>query len=975
MNDQQLLDAFVRQGSEDALARLVHRHVDLVYSAALRQVRDPHLAEDVTQTTFIALVRHAPRLTGERVLPAWLLLTARNAALDAVKARSRRNRHEREAAQMTPNLRQPPDESEWEQVAPHLDEALASLSADDRRAVTLKYFEGCTAEQVAGRLGVSADAARQRLHRATLRMRGYFARKGLDISAAALGPVIASNAVHAAPPALAAATASALAATVHTAVGASAAKGTVYVIAGTKVKLLAFALAALVVAGGSAIAVRRLAQKPHGTTPVAMVEHAGPAHETPPSQPSTVIGYALTPEGKPVVGAEVVASTQRHYVAISQGSTYSNGTPVPPFLGVGMIKVADYLSFDYLDGQHVMPSRDVKGWQGVTGTDGRFELHLNQPAAGVVVRSKFGVVVAAAADLAQNPRITLQPWGQIEGDVYIGSRVVPKATVTTENLANPQTLNRANIIVQAGALSDGNGHFVIPQAMPGTTIIFRPISMAAENKQLIRHGDAVDFAIFPPWHGSPHQVQIPVGGTVHVSVGGAGRAVIGHVTRDVHSYPFRRVNITPRPASGPNRPIPYTVSVDMTPEGTFRVDDLPAGSYHLHVETGLIAERWSTPPRYRFLDTTAAADKDFEIPPMATARMDEPLDLGATGLSLLPRIDVGKPVPEFTARGKDGATFKLSELKGKFMLLQIGAGAILPAHRDTDRMLAIHDRFLNDPRFTMLSVDSDPPPAKSLEPDVSPWRHATVHDTETDLPRAYLNSGSTLYAIDADGKLVASDIDAFAAYDVLDRTLKPAMGSMRINVDHVRQGLVNPETPYTRVVAPKIDNAARSASVRIMDGQRADNSGPPDRLVDGRMPATDDAPTQNFKFADSTLEGRVGFDLGRTIAISAINSYSWHKDKRAPQVYRVYGSDGASPGFDPAPKNGTDPVVGGWKFIADVDTRPANGPSGGRYAVGISGPSGTLGNYRYLLFVIFPAQADDVSGHTFYSEINVIERK
>ena len=202
-----------------------------------------------------------------------------------------------------------------------------------------------------------------------------------------------------------------------------------------------------------------------------------------------------------------------------------------------------------------------------------------------------------------------------------------------------------------------------------------------------------------------------------------------------------------------------------------------------------------------------------------------------------------------------------------------------------------------------------------------------------------------------------------------------AAGTVHVEVEHLPRQSVTASTPYQRVPAPNADNAARNASVVIVDGRRAPNSGPPDRLVDGRMPTSEDAPTQNLKFEDGTLEGRVRFDLGSVMPIAQINSYSWHKDKRAPQVYKVYGSDGTAKNFDPAPKIGTDPAGCGWTKIALVDCRPREGPPGGRYAISISDSSGSLGNFRYILFLMFPAQTDDISGHTFYGEINIIERK
>ena len=67
------------------LEALVGEHVDLVYSAALRQVRDPHLADDVTQAVFMVMVRKAERLPREELLGPWLVKVTRYVALTALR--------------------------------------------------------------------------------------------------------------------------------------------------------------------------------------------------------------------------------------------------------------------------------------------------------------------------------------------------------------------------------------------------------------------------------------------------------------------------------------------------------------------------------------------------------------------------------------------------------------------------------------------------------------------------------------------------------------------------------------------------------------------------------------------------------------------------------------------------------------------------------------------------------------------------
>ena len=96
-DDMALLRDFATGQSEHAFETLVARHIHLVHSAALRQVCDAHLAEEITQAVFIILARKAGSLGEKTILSGWLYRTAQYASADALKIQRRRQHREQEA--------------------------------------------------------------------------------------------------------------------------------------------------------------------------------------------------------------------------------------------------------------------------------------------------------------------------------------------------------------------------------------------------------------------------------------------------------------------------------------------------------------------------------------------------------------------------------------------------------------------------------------------------------------------------------------------------------------------------------------------------------------------------------------------------------------------------------------------------------------------------------------------------------------
>src|SRR5271154_5102748 len=130
-NDMDLVREFARDNSEAAFTELVRRHINLVYSVALRCTGDAGDAQDVTQAVFIILARKAAGLREKTLLTGWLYETTRFAAAPLLRPHARRHAREQEAY-MQPSLNEADTAAVWTQLAPHLEAAMSRLAERDR---------------------------------------------------------------------------------------------------------------------------------------------------------------------------------------------------------------------------------------------------------------------------------------------------------------------------------------------------------------------------------------------------------------------------------------------------------------------------------------------------------------------------------------------------------------------------------------------------------------------------------------------------------------------------------------------------------------------------------------------------------------------------------------------------------------------------------------------------------------------------
>jgi len=289
-------------------------------------------------------------------------------------------------------------------------------------------------------------------------------------------------------------------------------------------------------------------------------------------------GIVYLPDGQPAMGAEVILCTP------SQGAYIRNGR-----------------NQQRRDSQYVE-----------TGEDGEFSFPVQTDAYAIVVLHEEGYVEVNEPDLAESSDLTLQPWATVEGKVLIGKNPAVNETVRL-GFVRPYDRSAPRIYHDYQAVTDSNGTFVFKHVHPGQARISRSIRVS---DRMIRYSHSMS-------------VEVEAGQTANVTIGGTGRPVMGKVQvpdylKEKFDWQHTDYGLRINSSEGPYNQLGFKMNGD----GTFRIDDVPAGDYNLFLNA------YEAPASARAFrgERIGLLSQHFTIPEMPNGRSDEPLDLGVVSL-------------------------------------------------------------------------------------------------------------------------------------------------------------------------------------------------------------------------------------------------------------------------------------------------------------------------------------------------------
>jgi thiol-disulfide isomerase/thioredoxin len=392
----------------------------------------------------------------------------------------------------------------------------------------------------------------------------------------------------------------------------------------------------------------------------------------------------LIPSGEPAAGAEVVLATRERRVSFRQGRLDRNAA-------AEMVK---------------------------TGGDGRFRLSPqtgDQPFV-IIVTHDEGFAQLTDEELAMSKQIKLEPWGRIAGMVRRGDRPDANRVVSYFPQSRDESFRFVHHDYQA--TTDSLGRFTLERVIPGRGVLARVTVTEFLNS----------WQHTPGWQ-TP--LQVKPGEFSRATIGGTGRVVIGQLKLDrdaeapIDWKTNEPVGISRKSSGDGEANDSFRCAANIDSSGRFSIPDVPAGKYQLHVSV-------NNPPLPNSCGAGSAigeARLDFEVPKAAEGEAEKPLDLGTITATLFDTLDARELAPDFVAEGVTGDPIRLSDFRGKVVLLNFWGTWCAPCLAEMPTLKEIQQTHGGNERFAIvgLSSDSDLATAKKYidEADLG-WRQGYI---------------------------------------------------------------------------------------------------------------------------------------------------------------------------------------------------------------------------------------------------------
>jgi hypothetical protein len=268
------------------------------------------------------------------------------------------------------------------------------------------------------------------------------------------------------------------------------------------------------------------------------------------------------------------------------------------------------------------------------------------------------------------------------------------------------------------------------------------------------------------------------GAITNVVIGGTGRRIDGRVNltggensdvdwkRDVHrltlSLPGAAtpgvLNLIMRAPAVVDQSAQRTYVLVFETNGVFHADHVPPGKYQLQINVSDPEDEYYN---RRYIGT---ATKEVTVPEERNAKVNAPLDIGAIDLAIRPRVKPGQVVPSFEMKGADGKTIKLSELRGKYVLLHFWGQSLGWNSTDFTVLRELQSSYGANGKLVILGCNLDPPQGYGTEQFIRSqnmtWKQTLLGNwNETPIPGMFGLQGNTAaILIDPQGRLVSGQL-------------------------------------------------------------------------------------------------------------------------------------------------------------------------------------------------------------------------